>query len=1114
MDINPLDLVEQLSQENIELWFEGNRLRFRAPSGKLSTEQRSSLAENKEAVLEILRQQATTTVKEYPLSYGQQSLWFINQSDPESAAYNVAWTGRICTAVNVSMLQNAFQALVDRHAALRTTYPAVRGVATQRVVGYSPVCFFETDASAWSKEELYKSVRAAYLEPFDLKEGPLLRASLFSRADKEHILLIVVHHIAVDGWSLWILLDELRTLLAASAHNKPANLPRPPALYADFVTWQNDLLDGPQGETLQTYWQQQLAGELPVLSIPTDRPRPQIQSLNGASYNFMLDETLASNLKALAKTEEVTLYMVLLAAFEILLHRYASQDELIIGSPTFGRSKAEYAKVVGDFINMLALRIDFSGNPSFKDFLAKVRKTVLEGLQHQEYPFPRLVADLSGHRDASRSPVFQVTFDVQRLHSFGELAQLFIPGKSGRVVDFGGFAIEAYPMPQQEGQFDLGLLMLEVEDAIPATLKYNTDLFDEISIQRMIEHFKKLLEGIVANPLARIGEFSLLSDEEYQRLVFEWNQTQSEYPRNRCTYELFEAQVERTPEALAVISGDQKLTYQQLNWRANQLAHYLRTLGIGPEKMVGIYLERSTEMVIAVLGVQKSGGAYVPMDPIYPPQRIGYMIEDSQLDVIITQQLLVDSLPEHKARLILVDDDQQQLAVQPESNLDPIGKPQSLVYVIFTSGSTGRPKGVQISHQALVNFLVSMQQQPGIQPGDVLASVTTLSFDIVGLELYIPLLNGAQLVMLNADTAADGTALANALAQHNVTILQATPTTWRLLVETGWEGNPALKMLCGGEAWPASLAKQLLKKGGQLWNMYGPTETTIWSSICQVKTEDSLLTIGRPIANTQTYILDTQLQPVPVGVIGTLYIGGDGLARGYLRRPDLTKEKFIQNPFIKESYIYNTGDLARYLSDGRIECLGRSDSQVKVRGFRIELGEIETVLNEHPDIQQSVVIVREDTPGDKRLVAYNLLKSENTIKTRKLRSYLREKLPSYMIPSAYVFLENFPLTPNGKIDRRALPTPTETSGEVANITQPPTTPTEQLIAEIWRDVLKTEQIGIYDNFFDLGGHSLLAVQVVAELEERTGHRLEPAYLRIESLGQLAVTLENELTHNP
>jgi amino acid adenylation domain-containing protein len=710
--------------------------------------------------------------------------------------------------------------------------------------------------------------------------------------------------------------------------------------------------------------------------------------------------------------------------------------------------------------------------------------------------------------EPGRSPVFQAMFNLHSLARSHGIAALVSQKGHNAAIDFGGLSLEPYFFPQEEGQFELALETIEAGDVLACTFRYQTELFRRETVERIRQSFQTLLADVLDRPDALVHALQVLPPEERQKLLVDWNQTGAEYPREALAHQLFEAQVERTPDATAVIFEDAALTYHELNTRANQLAYRLRESGVAADDRVGIFLERSLEMVVAVLGVLKSGAAYVPMDPIYPPQRIQMMIEDSQMRVLVSQQSLLDALPEHNAELVLVDADRARLDAMPKDNPAPAANSENLAYVIFTSGSTGRPKGVQIAHRALVNFLCAMQREPGIQQGDALGAVTTLSFDIAGLEVYLPLVSGARTVILSSDTAADGIALAEAIERHGITMLQATPVTWRLLMETGWQGRRGLKVLCGGETLDAGLAQRLNECGGELWNLYGPTETTIWSTLARVFSTKEGISIGRPIANTQVYVLDAHRQPVPVGVTGLMYIGGDGLARGYLNQPEMTAEKFIPHPFQPEGRIYNTGDLARYLPDGRIECLGRADNQVKLRGFRIELGEIEALLNQHPALRQAVVIVREDTPGEKRLVAY--FTSDNPPSARELSKFLRGALPAYMIPAAYVPLEAFPLTPNGKVNRKALPAPALHSAESVKAIQPPTTPTESLIAGIWEQVLNVQQVSVFDNFFDLGGHSLLAMRVVVTLQEKTGFRLDPAYLRFETLGQLANRVDEAL----
>ncbi len=999
--------------------------------GDLSPEQKRSL------LAELLKNKARQKTNIFSTSDGQRAMWYIHQTAPESAAYHVGFSVRIRSKVNIDEFRLALQAILNRHASLRTTYTLQGNNVVQEIHELQSVAFQQVDASLWDDSELYRQVLIAYRQKFDLETGPVARWSLFTRTAEDHIFLITVHHIAIDAWSLWIILEDLRQAWQAQSQGKPISLPLSPPAYTDWVDWQKDMVAGQEGRNHLAFWLQTLTGALPVLNLPLDYPRPLLQTYQGSSLSFNISAEETQRIKALAHSEGVTIYMLLLAVYQVLLSLYTGQDDIIIGTPTAGRNQPEFQGTVGYFVNPVALRGDLSNILDFKSHLARTRETVLDALSHQDFPFVRVVENLHLHQDPSRSPIFQCLFNLHNVQRAREVSTLLTQTKPGESLKFGGFNLEPYFFPQEEGQFELSLEVIDTGETLICTLRYHIDLFRLETAERLQNSFILLLTNILENPSISLPALSAISDGERKLLLEDWNETKFEYPRHTSTHQLFEAQVEKTPDSIAAYSDNQSITYTQLNNQANQLAHFLRTFGVAPDQLVGIYLERSLDMLVAVLGVLKSGAAYVPMDPIYPPQRIQFMIEDSQMPVIITQQSLVDTLPDHMAHCILIDETNAPLAQQPTHNPEQVGTADSLAYVIFTSGSTGRPKGVQIPHRALVNFLLSMQAQPGIQPGDVLASVTTLSFDIAGLELYLPLISGACVVILSADTSTDGISLAQALDHYQATILQATPATWRLLVETGWPGSPGLKMLCGGEPLPLVLAQQLLQRGGELWNMYGPTETTIWSTVCHITDQDATISIGRPIANTQTYILDRHLQPVPLGVIGSLYIGGDGLARGYLNRPDLTGEKFIPNPFQPDGRIYHTGDLARYLPDGSIECLGRDDSQVKIRGFRIELGEIEAVLRQHSAIQHAVVLAREDIPGEKKLVAYYT--SETSPTSRELSRYLREKLPTYMVPSAYVALETFPLTPNGKVDRRALPPPSQNISESQAPSNPPTT---------------------------------------------------------------------------
>jgi amino acid adenylation domain-containing protein len=821
-----------------------------------------------------------------------------------------------------------------------------------------------------------------------------------------------------------------------------------------------------------------------------------VQTYQGASVHFCLTEVLTQQLKELALTDGASLYMVILAAYQILLYRYTGQEDTIVGSPTAGRTQSEFAGTIGYFLNPVVLRAVVKGELTFKAFLDQVRQTVLGALDHQDYPFPLLVERLQPNRDPSRSPLFQVAFTYQKPQQFREIVELFAPGDTGVRVNVGGLELEPFEMAQQEGQFDLTLDLIEGQNSLVGTIKYNTDLFEAATITRMVGHFQTLLEGIVANPLQPISELPLLTEAEHHQMLVEWNDTQTEYPQDQCIHQLFEAQVERTPNAIAVVFEDQQLNYATLNQKANQLAHYLQTLGVKPDTFVGICVERSLEMIIGLLGIIKAGGAYVPLEPMYPKERLTFMLSDAQVLVLLTQQKWVDKLPKHDGTVMVCLDTQWgDISQESEQNLVTEVNPENLAYLIYTSGSTGKPKGVQICHQGFVNFLNSMRQKPGLTNQDILLAVTTISFDIAALELYLPLMVGASVTLVSREVASDGLQLLEKLVTSGATAMQATPATWQLLVNAGWEITPNLKILCGGEALSPALASQLLNKGDSVWNLYGPTESTIWSSVYQIShQENTIITkstsepIGRPIANTQIYILDHHLHPTPIGVSGELHIGGAGLARGYLNRPELTAEKFIINPFSDQigSRLYKTGDLVRYRPDGNIEYLGRIDHQVKMRGFRIELGEIESVLVQHWAVREIVVISREYPLGNQNLVAY-VVPNQTPVSTssdEQLRHYLKKKLPDYMVPAFFVMLEAMPMTPNGKVDRCALPAP-ETSQFINQETPvvSPRLPTEKVLAAIWSELLGRKQVGIHDKFFEIGGTSLLATQLIFQVRD-------------------------------
>jgi amino acid adenylation domain-containing protein len=1033
-----------------------------------------SAAEKRALLADLLCREAARP-RTVPLSFAQQRLWLLAQLDPESSAYNISRALRLEGELNVPALRQTFNKVVARHDVLRGTFDLVEGQPVQLIATHleidAPVVDLEGLSANDRGAEITRLVAAETQRPFDLSRDALLRTSLLRLGHQDHVLLLTMHHIVSDGWSLGILVRELAAIYQATIEQQPIALPEPAIQYADFALWQREWLKGEVLEEQLSYWRQQLADAPAVLNLPIAKPRPAMQTTRGAHITKTLAPELHSALIDLGRREGVTLFMTLLAAFQTLLYRYSGQQDMVVGTPIAGRNRTETEDLIGFFVNSLPLRTDLSGDPTFRELLSRVRETALGAYDHQDLPFEKIVEELQPERSLGHSPIFQVMFVLQNQPQAG--------------FALSGLKITPVNRESDSAKFDLTLYMTERDDGLSCWLEYNTDLFEAGSAERLLEHFEVLLAGIVAHPNLTIAELPLLTEVEGRQQLVEWNDTHVEFPAGQCIHQLFEAQVERTPDAVALISGAERLSYSELNARANQLAYYLRRLGVRPEERVAVCLERSAEMVVAVLAILKAGGAYVPLDPAYPADRLAFTLQDACAVVLLTQEDLSALLPETKARVVCVDSERETIVGEDETNPTSVASPGNLAYVIYTSGSTGKPKGVQISHLALSNFLNSMRRQPGISRDDVLLSVTTLSFDIAGLEIYLPLIAGARIVLATREVAADGVRLAEAVTISGATIMQATPATWHLLIESGWQGNQRLKVFCGGEALSRELAGQLLERGAAVWNLYGPTETTIWSTMCRVEDTSRAVHIGRPIANTQVFILDDHLRMVPPGVAGELYIGGDGLARGYLNRPELSAERFIPDPFSRRpgARLYKTGDLARYLTGGNIEVIGRLDHQVKLRGFRIELGEIEAVLNAHPQVREAVVIAREDRPGDQRLAAYLVGELAAAVITSELRTYLREKLPEYMVPSSYVLLEALPLTPNGKVDRRALPEPERLSPEVQASYVAPRTEVEKTIVAIWQEALALDQVGTSDNFFDLGGHSLLLVRVHSKIRE-------------------------------
>ncbi len=1013
--------------------------------------------------------------KTIPLSFSQEQLWFFHQLTSEEFVYNEPCTIRFPGAINVDALEKALNKIIKRHESLRTRFltvdeQPVQVIAPPDTFNLTLVDLRQFPPDLREAETLLMATKQAK-QPFDLTSDLLLRATLMQLADVDYRLFLTFHHIVMDDVSIQnVFLKELAALYEAYSIGKPSPLAPLPVQYADFAVWQRQRLTQEILSSLLDYWKQQLA-DLPVLQLPYDRPRSAVGSFRGAWQRLVLSKDLTESLKALSQQEGVTLYMTLLAAFKTLLYRYSGSSDIVVGTVSAGRNRPEIEGLIGFFLNTLVLRTDLSGNPSFREVLKRVREVTLGAYAHEDLPYQKLVQTLQPERNLSQNPLFQVAFVLEA------------PRPSLNL----NWTRSYLDIQTDTAKFDLTLELDSRPEGIVGRFEYNTDLFEAATISRMIEHFKTLLAGIVANPQTRVSELPLLTEAERYQLLVEWNNTTKEYPQDKCIHQLFEEQVTRSPDAIAVVFEGEQLTYLQLNQRANCLAHHCKTLGVGPEVLVGICLERSLYMVVGLLGILKAGGAYVPLDPSYPTERLALMLEDAEVSVLLTEAKQQKMLPQHPARIVCLDSNWSEIARLSEENPTREVTPDNLAYVMYTSGSTGKPKGVSIIHRSVVR-LVKETDYANFSVEEVFIQLAPISYDASTFEIWGSLLNGGRLVVMPPHTPSLQE-LGQALGQYQVTTLWLTAGLFHMMVDSQLSSLKNVRqLLAGGDVLSVPHVKKVLQelKGCTLINGYGPTENTTFTCCHKITDSTQLgnsVPIGRPIANTQVYLLDKKLQSVPIGVPGELYIGGDGLARGYFNRPDLTDEKFIPNPFSNKlgSRLYKTGDKARYLSDGNIEFLGRIDNQVKIRGFRIELGEIEAAITQHPTVQETVVVTREDIPGRKYLAAYIVSNQSNAPISSKLRGFLKHILPDYMMPGAFVILDALPLTPNGKVDRQALPVPPASNDSDSLVF--PRTSTEEILAGIWKDVLGLEKVGIHDNFFELGGDSIISLQIIARANQ-------------------------------
>jgi len=1088
---------------------------------------------------------------------------------PNSPVYTIPTSMRLTGLLDVAAIARSLSAIMRRHEALRTIFAVIDGQPVQVIAPAQALPLPLIDLQALpeaGREAMARRLASEEAQrPFDLERGPLLRASLLRLGAAEHMLLLNIHHIASDGWSGVVFMRELSILYAARLAGQPAVLPELPIQYADYAIWQREWLQGVEDEhqasPLQAqlaYWRARLAG-LPVLHLPTDHPRPAITTFQGALHSFGLPPALGEGLLGLSRREGATLFMTLLAAWKLLLARYSGQDDIMVGTPIANRTRAETEPLIGFFVNTLVLRTDLAGNPSFREVLRRTRATCLEAYVHQDLPFEQVVEALQPTRDLSRNPLFQISFALQNT--------------PGATLELPNITVHALDVDHTTAKFDLTLELTETAQGLAGRLEYRTDLFEAATIARMAVHLETLLHGIVANPAQRLADLPLLTEGERRQLLVDWNATAvgvrdqgsgvgGATVEASCIHQLFEAQAAQTPDMIALVFEDRQLTYRELNARANQLAHHLRALGVGPEVRVGLCMERSPELVIGIFGILKAGGAYVPLDPTYPPARLAFMLEDAQVRVLITHQRMDDGrwtmddlgasdspIVNRKSKIVNLSADWPIIAQQPPTCPASGVTPANLAYVIYTSGSTGRPKGVLIAQQNLVQSTWTRIRFYR-EPFSSFLLLSSVAFDSSVVGIFWPLCQGAQLVLPPEGEQRDVSQLAATIMRQRISHILSLPSLYALLLEQTDQLESLRMVSVAGEACPAALIRQHQARLPQtaLFNEYGPTEGTVWSSVYDCRSADAhtSVPIGHPIANTQIYLLDAHLQPVPIGVPGELYIGGSGLARGYFARPDLTAARFVPNPFAgdKETSrqadkeredvaatqdssfvlrpssfrLYKTGDLARYWPDGSIEYLGRLDQQVKLRGYRIELGEIELMLGRHPSVQETVVLAREDVPGDTRLVAYLVQRSgigdqgpgsddkETSRQADKenpnvslsaprlpipdprtlipaLRAFLKEWLPDYMVPTAFVLLESLPITPNGKVDRRALPAAGQAGSSSDGAFVAPRTALEEILAAFWAEVLRIEQVSIHDSFFDLGGQSLLATQVISRVRQ-------------------------------
>jgi len=1074
-------LLARLAALGVEVFADGDRLLCRGARRQITRELHAELAARKSEIIEHLRRSAAPT-GEAPLSYAQQRLWFLDQMQPGTTAYVLSMAQHLRGALNMEALHVALTELVRRHEILRTIFPLVDGAPVQRVMARCEVDLAVIDLAHVSTDvrdaEARRLAGIEIAQPFDLASDRLLRVRVYVLGAQSHVFVLALHHMVADGWSVALIARELATLYAAAAAGATPPASEPATQYASYARWQREASSSQSLAGELSYWTSALSDAPRVLALPTDRIRPPIPSYRGGRVEFQIDAGLTSALRDISRQAGASPFMLLLAAMGLLLARHARQNLLVIGAPIAGRNQAEWASIVGCFVNTLALRVDLTGDPSFMELLRRVRDVALDAFDHQDLPFERLVEALRPDRDLSRNPVVQVSLGLHNAPGQTPLATLPLPG------------LEASPIDVDPGnvRFDLELDVWEVSGGLHARLLYASDLFDASTAAGIASQLRVLLAEIASNPQRAVSRIPMMTANECRDVTTRWNPAIAVASRGRLLHELVSEQAARFADAVAIVSGDTQLRYSELMVRVRALARAIRRCGVKRGDSVGLCVGRGPSAVVGMLAILENDAAYLPIDPEHPPARSALVLEDSGARVIVTEPQLQDRFAGGPLQIVRIGIDDVDLpATQERAEADRGDRAsESLAYVMYTSGSTGRPKGVAVPHRAVVGLLDAMHRVLPLGAADVFLAVTTFGFDISVLEIFLPLMCGAQLVIAQRDETLDGKRLAAAIAERGVTAMQATPATWNMLIDSGWRGAPRMLALCGGEPLAPALAAALRERCGRVWNVYGPTETTIWSSADEVR-DDAAVTIGYPLANTAVHVLDRHLDTLPCGMVGEIWIGGEGVSRGYLGRAGLTAAAFLPDPFTPDTgaRMYRTGDLGRRLQDGRIECLGRIDQQVKFRGFRIEPADIEAALLTHDSVAQAVVVLRGVGFADQRLLAYLVAAPDRVLNVENVRRHVQDMLPAYLVPTGFEVLDALPTTPNGKIDRAALPAPSVIT-PLAATTSMPATEVERKLADIWAAVLQLDRVGVDDSFFDLGGHSLLLARVRAEVALRLG----------------------------